>query len=344
MLVFGSGREVVADLLMTLACLPCICARMRYEDVRQMIKRRKNPPNSVPRAECPETTLESNPKPTDIPRRPLTPPLEGDKDANIQIMHLQFQSAFFHKLPPEIRDLIYIYILKFEAPLLLENRGARLASSRADYDDLRAYVPDVLEAELKKAFDSRLQDLQYSISGLLTSCRRIYSESIHIVYEYNILRLRSPSTLDLLPIWIVPPRLTTIRCIHVHIPRYYSRQEHYITTWKQGCAIIAALTNLRRLIVAFASKNRHVDMTPYLEPMISLGDSERLKDIIIYAGKNVCFHGPHERKEEDLVWLSELPFMCIRGKLAYRTALSDRYVGCEVLGINEDGKVIKASS
>ncbi|KAJ0418737.1 hypothetical protein BJY00DRAFT_314648 [Aspergillus carlsbadensis] len=316
-----TNRDVALIIGLSLLCCPftpCICVYRRIHD-----KFRKPKPY-IPRSYGVVTV-----PPPEIPRpRPLTPPLENEDDeeqeedeaetpaeaateaaddsdgaqaAIRQKTYTQSQSSFFQVLPPEIRQMIYFEVLVPQFALFPAQWGDSIRCQRWDHEHLAASYKDTPHDEWERIWEQRRMRPRQTIMGLLTSCRRIYGESINIFYAQNTFRFRDPRPLNLVPKWIISNRLQSIRHICITIdPDKPTRDPD----WTRACKVVALMTGLRKFVVTFPPRPAHADMTSYLYPMARL----TVSTIIVYAGENVCFHGGRRGR----AWLDELPFRVIR--------------------------------
>ncbi|KAL4879121.1 hypothetical protein BJY04DRAFT_194285 [Aspergillus karnatakaensis] len=296
--------------------------------------RKLNPPK-------PRSTV----SPPEFPRRPLTPSRTlGDGNGNgnrnrngngLKVkhphthVHAQPQSILFRKLPPEIREIVYFYILSYQSPLLVKREGDRVYSERYDYKYVLALHPTKSDKERERILRRLKKVPKQTITAFLTTCRRIYAESINILCKSNILRFRQLSTLNILPKWIVSHRLSTIRDIYIDIPPDYdsspsssnSSGNPKIDFWKQTCSYIETFSGLRRLTVNIPNQFFSIDMSPYLEPLVPLAATG--PEIVVLAGKGVRFRRGFGMKPSDVrsdeykddeEWLRGMPVRIVRGR------------------------------
>ncbi|KAF9889214.1 hypothetical protein FE257_007527 [Aspergillus nanangensis] len=250
-------------------------------------------------------------RPPLLPRRPLTPPLQPDsgwdqrqgqsqgeheskreceakrntKDQSTPSYYTQAQSILF-SLPPEIRALIYREILSFPIPLRVQ-LGPPLYTDRKE----RRYN----------------RDCSWTVIGLLACCRRVYSESIHLLYETNVLDFLiceiSASILKL-PTYIIPSRLQGFRSLKLHILLHVTNVDHLRDIWLRSCDVLRTLTGLQSLLVDFQCQDGVVDLDPFLEAMAGIRAS-RFK---VYVRRGLSVQGGPNHK----VFPSGAPFELFR--------------------------------
>jgi len=211
------------------------------------------------------------PPPLARPRaRALTLPLRRLlKSDMVQRTDAQSQSPFFAKLPLEIREQIYGYMFGNGGPIHILKKHKKLG-----YRLCRAHGTDpptsCTKAECWGAWYTTgrmmIQNLRNPLwremgdvadRGLLDpvlTCRRLYSESIPILYSHNIFDFDQRESLYSLSITILPERFNMIRRIQLHHltnPADLDLPEVW-TLWLQIWGIIASMQGLRELRISFA--------------------------------------------------------------------------------------------
>ncbi|KAJ0422845.1 hypothetical protein BJY00DRAFT_310851 [Aspergillus carlsbadensis] len=240
--------------------------------------------------------------------------------------HDQSQSLLF-KLPPELRIMVYREILTFRVPLILEHRVAdgELCSRRVDKAMLHRTHP-TLPIGQRKAFEQRHRDsLAWSVFGLLACCRRVYMESMPILYETNTLFVGYLGHLLIINLQniVAPSRLLTIRSLRVDMSIHSSSGPRNLTSalyqddisqWHRACSVLAGMSGLQSLIVQFWSFEDGADMLPYLEMMADI----RVPHFVVYGARKVYLSSPLPL---------EVPFRLERGpKVYYRLDCMDYLV------------------
>ncbi|KAL3488212.1 hypothetical protein BJX62DRAFT_240247 [Aspergillus germanicus] len=253
-------------------------------------------------------------EPEKVPRRPLTPPLSNDDDdddggeqggANNREFrpkrrrtYSQSRSPFF-RLPPELRVLIYAEVLTFQIPLMIEHRegpGNRLRSDRLYPKLVSRALANLSQSENKVYFNWLRKSRGWPVCGLLACCRRVYSETIPILYQSNTLAFNNPLRILDLPRSLLPSRLQTIRSIQVEktlhepprdgddIGKRLEREA--LDLWRKACAVLAEMSGLQKLLVYFSSHDHYpggVDIVPYLQAMADISAPE----FVVFTGRGV---------------------------------------------------------
>lgn len=213
------------------------------------------------------------PPPLPLPRvRALTLPLRRFfRSDGLQLTNVQNQSSFFTKLPLEIRLQIYQYMLGNGGPIHILRKHRKLAHRLC-----RAYGTNppktCVEAECwgaRYTTGRMVQNLGIPLwrevgdvadRGLLDpvlTCRRLYSESISILYSHNTFDFDQRESLYSLSITILPDRFNMIRSIQLHHltnPANLNLPDVWVL-WEQIWRIIADMQGLRELRISFAARN-----------------------------------------------------------------------------------------
>jgi hypothetical protein len=143
-------------------------------------------------------------EPLPEPRRPLKPPLLPESSA----VHAQEHSPFFIKLSPEIRQEIFREVLAPQGDELLHvaMTDKRLCGSQCIEDRKEALGWQHQCFHITGVPDGAVQGRQSweslhleTVSGLLCSCRRLYSEAIPILYTKNFIHVRQSRTVATFP-------------------------------------------------------------------------------------------------------------------------------------------------
>lgn len=183
----------------------------------------------------------------------------------------QLQSMLCARLPYEIRQLIWSYVL-----------GGRLLHIVRAYDSKKLRAVDCVEG-FGPGLETREHHCWGSITGpntgsslgfylmpcenhparpanllpLLQTCRMIYAETVTVLYEDNIFDLDFLDTLFYLKRPVLPQRLNQIHILNLSWHFKYSvanaNPPYDITTWRESCNVLANFTGLRKLTVHLAS-------------------------------------------------------------------------------------------
>ncbi|PKY00047.1 hypothetical protein P168DRAFT_285562 [Aspergillus campestris IBT 28561] len=171
--------------------------------------------------------------PAPAPRAGIFPFRKGRRTHEQERDHDQKQSPFFAKLPREVRTLIYREVLapKDHPGLHVASADARLLSRRCR-DDSWAVLgwrhpcwggyhkkdgttgPTCSGGGYKPEEDSPYATRM----GIIQSCRRIYAESIDILYSDNVIDFRQTRTVSEFGRSILPHRLHRVRFLHLALP------------------------------------------------------------------------------------------------------------------------------
>ncbi|KAL1849289.1 hypothetical protein Plec18170_007581 [Paecilomyces lecythidis] len=148
---------------------------------------------------------------------------------NKQWLSNQLQSSFFSKLPAEIRRKIYIEVIGGQVLNIFKDETARYVK----------WIPQ------KK-----------TLLALPMTCRRIYSETIDLLYSHNTLFFNDFDTILWFVSTILPQRLAAIRTLHVEwdcVCFWHARMRppppYDRDTWMRVWDTIPAMTGLRELMV-----------------------------------------------------------------------------------------------
>ena len=196
------------------------------------------------------------------PRRRLSISSAYDVEEESPQAFSQSQSLLFNKLPPEIRQQIYLYALG-ERTIHLVPKHSRLdhvLCTGSSYPNLRSYACwTIRTTSVSPSIAYILREKDWSGVGdgllnLLQTCRKIYSEAVHILYAGNTFDVPTPESIILLVDTVLPHRLNNIRSIHMswHFCRVWStgalpsQAQH---DWDKCWSILSTIRSLRHLRV-----------------------------------------------------------------------------------------------
>ncbi|KAL2824583.1 hypothetical protein BJY01DRAFT_241672 [Aspergillus pseudoustus] len=180
----------------------------------------------------------------------------------------QAQSAFF-KLPPELRNTIYGEVLVCPAPLHIWRTHKRLCSGPCGAQSVRQ-ISRVAAHEQCRPPIARDGSVRRRPNGdapsrdriipLLSSCRRIYSESIGLLYSQNTLIFDDWRALTLLPTVIPTHRLRSIRFVSLLLCalRGNNIDSDTRSSWPRVCEVLTAMASLEGLSIAIGSHTRNI--------------------------------------------------------------------------------------
>ncbi|KAF2497358.1 hypothetical protein BU16DRAFT_312382 [Lophium mytilinum] len=182
---------------------------------------------------------------------------------------------------------------------------------------LRPYCRCTRELTAERVWHCRLHCINrssrciaFQISSLLT-CRAIYSEAIDIIYERNTFTITDIGVLLAMQKLVPPHRLQKIRTLtlqsgdisffsmgwvaRVHgtaatsdlLERLQPRFSPRYKVWEQGCAVLAGMSGLRRLVVdidnATAQSSQEASKVGIMEPLINVRASELFEVMLHWA-------------------------------------------------------------
>ncbi|KAL2855600.1 hypothetical protein BJX68DRAFT_230907 [Aspergillus pseudodeflectus] len=208
--------------------------------------------------------MHKNPSST---RRPLTPPLDPPAKRSTRNTstptthpHPQTQSPFFH-LPREIRDIAYHEIFVFNETIHIAYVGGRTHKFRSALCRLpeRDQLEQTRSGELcwqcrevcnhsecsprnpwnkvnLRGNPALARKLGVKVIGMLSTCRRVYIETIHLLYARNRFYIGNPPTVLELPRYIPQSRLSAIRTLYLESPVYTDAVSHHhdpIPEWER---------------------------------------------------------------------------------------------------------------
>ncbi|KAL2797435.1 hypothetical protein BJX66DRAFT_335053 [Aspergillus keveii] len=229
--------------------------------------------------------------PSGVERRPLTPPLAPPSKKRTRTRHPstqnpstptthphphpQAQSPFFH-LPREIRDIIYNEIFVFNQTIHIAYVGGRNRTFRSflcklperdQFERTRSgtlcwrcrTVSDHYECSPKdprnhlnvRGAPTLAEKREFRVMALLRACRRLYIETIDLLYIRNRFYIKNPRTLLELPAYTPQPRLSSIRTLYLESPPHTAAvsQEDPILKWKKVLKALEKLDGLTDLCV-----------------------------------------------------------------------------------------------
>ncbi|KAL4951053.1 hypothetical protein BDW69DRAFT_201668 [Aspergillus filifer] len=217
-------------------------------------------------------------------RRALSIPLprpRSSKEVGSQRTFSQRNSRFF-RLPAELRDVIYRDILELSAHFHVWRTHKRLCSISCMQDScFLAQDPACgrfVYCRPPLAQDGSAQrvgvgkERRERILPLLTSCRRVYTESIYLLYTKNKFIFDDNRTLQLFPTVVPSHRLSVIRSLYI---RFYAFKNEQIdtkseATWNQLCKMLRELKHLDTLSIFLTCHTRdlRVNHAGYKLPVV----------------------------------------------------------------------------
>ncbi|KAL4967616.1 uncharacterized protein BDV14DRAFT_20225 [Aspergillus stella-maris] len=249
----------------------------QYVRPRNISKRRHERPTRAPVA---------------LPRRrralsiPLPTP-RSYKEVRGQRTFSQRNSLFF-RLPTELRDIMYRDFLEFPVHFHVWRTHKRLCSISCTHGycfvDQKPACGTFVSCRPPLAQDGSGQRVSVGRKArerflpLLTSCRRIYSEIIYLLYTKNNLIFDDNHTIQLFPTVVPSHRLSAIRYLYI---RFYAFKHEQIDTtseaiWKQLCIMLKELKHLDTLTILLTCHTRDININhagyklpivPFLNPL-----------------------------------------------------------------------------
>ncbi|KAL3441794.1 hypothetical protein BJX65DRAFT_243847 [Aspergillus insuetus] len=240
-------------------------------------------------------------------KRSLTLPLSEEAQKR-QRTFLQHQSPLFVKLPAEVRRMVYLDVIAVpeQAELCISHAERRLYSFPAgvrdeENPDLLGYphsawvglnyaghvfpesMPRLENSRPPKPKGSPKAPRKFRVLGLLSSCRRMYSEAIDLLYHETTFNIRSPHTMLSLQETTLPHRFSSIRYLHIEkvlgVPGWLEIDftMHYLSDWERACVAIGTIRDLRRLRVSFSRTHCEPSqsaLVAYMNPLLKLKAAE----------------------------------------------------------------------
>lgn len=262
-------------------CFPCLCCYVTPSIVRDEVKLHKSSPEQV------EKRRKANaPVPLPLLRRRLTLPLPPDDSPGKERQRArqtknQDQSILFARLPLELRIIVYEFALgggmlhvvqKRKRLAHFECREADPSSSHHHYNCRVAVGANGLYRGRKAGLG--LDRSNADKTALLRTCRRVYSESIDILYSKNTFNFRRVDELIYISQTILPQRYNTIRSAQltrtvpvsarVMDPKDASFSRNDQGVWEQACRILGRMEALEDLKVTIWKEDGM--WYSYLEP------------------------------------------------------------------------------
>ncbi|KAL2813464.1 hypothetical protein BDW59DRAFT_176739 [Aspergillus cavernicola] len=209
-------------------------------------------------------------------RRALTPPLPPqNKKSQIQSQQTltQEQSSLF-RLPREIRDIIYTEIFTPGVTIHIAYVGGRLRKFRS----FLCSIPQEDQRGISQFSDEYCQRCKIShyacsprvssdssdvrsrptpaerrgvrVLAVLRSCRRVYTETINLLYEKNTFYIENPRTLLELPNYMPQVRLSSFRHLYLQSTWYGNfTSNDRLSRWKEVVDAMETLDGLKSLCV-----------------------------------------------------------------------------------------------
>ncbi|KAH9866070.1 hypothetical protein J1614_008634, partial [Plenodomus biglobosus] len=248
---------------------------------------RANPPAYSPSSPASTGHPPTSPHKPPPPPRNQNPALTSEPDADILARtHAQGQSDFFAKLPLELRRMVYEYVVGAETVHLTLGAKRRFGhficedrvrmrgggggdgvdeEEGEDRGNINKNRHSNTECSCRVLVGGRKSSakLNSAALGMLTVCRRMYTETTPHLYTPHTFSLLHITHLLYLPTRIPPQRLSSIHTLHLrwairalpHLRRGPASRLAYredTANWERGWNIIAALQGLRCLRVVLA--------------------------------------------------------------------------------------------
>ncbi|KAL3459204.1 hypothetical protein BJX64DRAFT_291455 [Aspergillus heterothallicus] len=221
-------------------------------------------------------------------RRALTPPFQQPpkkspktRAQKVPITNPQSQSLFFRP-PREIRDIIYDEIFVFPTTVHIAYVGGRNRKLRSflckrpeqdqpertregrlcrkccsNVEHFNCSTRDPRNKSNVNMTPTAVERRDVRVMAMLRSCRRIYTETIDILYTRNAFSIVNPRTLLELPRYTPQPRLSAFRTLYLTSPVYtdaVTMSGNPLLGWRK------VIKNLEKL-------NGLVDLCVVLQPM-----------------------------------------------------------------------------
>lgn len=194
----------------------------------------------------------STPLPPQRFRRLTISSLSDDEEVNLRT-YRQSRSFLFRKLPPEIRQRIYLYTLGEKTVHIIQMPSGlgHVTCLEPCYPNLNSHA-----CWLIKMSNSRVSSVSYLCSdeswygvrdgllNILRTCRQVYSEAIDLLYAGNTFDMPNPRSIALLAETVLPHRLNQIRSIHMSGSFLPFQAKH---EWDKCWSILSTMKHLNHL-------------------------------------------------------------------------------------------------
>ena len=275
-----------------------------------------------------DSNTECNPTPLTAqrPRRLTLPDSTGRTDVGtvqeLQKTHDQLQSRLFARLPLELRQVIYGYVLGgkvIHITRLPTRLGHVTCFHESRHEGGTPYSPSSHQCwgirfprtTLYNGLwdESRIED-QDALNALLKTCRRVYSESIGYLYKDNIFDVNAPETILLLKQTVLLSRLQLISAVQMTwgfvserdvdtSERLRMRQGAWEQVWK----VLGDMKGLQSLRVELQHDPAMGVSAEYEESVVF----QRAKNVRLFGGKKwmlvLCWDPKEDSSETE-----QLPF------------------------------------
>ncbi|KAF2810795.1 uncharacterized protein BDZ99DRAFT_462114 [Mytilinidion resinicola] len=190
-----------------------------------------------------------------------------------QKTNAQKQSALFNKLPAEIRQIIWEYVIADEdRPIHILQYKKRLrnmpcSNHRGPGEQLSVYTGFHKCTGYEGNYGNALEvQPGANLSQLVKTCRQIYTEAIDVLYSQTAFRIEHLDTLTYFSTFILPHhfnRITTLRLLwFFHIDIFEdlpnpTKPPHDLATWQQTCDILAGMEGLVDLDIELSTETSY---------------------------------------------------------------------------------------
>ncbi|KAF2185867.1 hypothetical protein K469DRAFT_575050 [Zopfia rhizophila CBS 207.26] len=201
-----------------------------------------------------------------IHRRKSTLSITSTPDPELDARtNAQGQSTFFEKLPLELRQMVYELVVGEEVVHLTLGAKGRFGHFLCEEGGLGLGLG--WECSCRVLVGGReCRRLDHHLLSFLTTCRRMYSEAIPILYKSHTFSLLHATHLLYLPNRIPIPRINTLRTLRLrwtiralpYFRRPMSKKYAYpedTANWQRAWQIIASMNGLRDLYVVLVDSN-----------------------------------------------------------------------------------------
>jgi len=285
------------------------------EDIEQTQKERKEKaPKSLPR-QRPRALTSPLPSPS-FQRPPWNPFRRSIPQRTLD----QSQTALFGQLPSEIRHIIWTEYMSGHLLHIARDRNRLLAIDCVEKEPEKQKIDAGSESRLYTRFHgcwggktghsttpgfyfgprSKNPGLPANLLPLLQTCRRIYTETISMLYANNLFDINHLDTIFYMQQTVLPQRLAQIRMLNFTWDFKYCTAGSYspvpydLTTWQEVCETLSIFTGLQELtlhltgseIQPFADGGKKW-CAPLLEPLKRIKPAKRF-DIFVKWTEGSC--------------------------------------------------------
>ena len=219
-----------------------------------------------------ETVKKESPAPLPIRKRTLTSPLPTPEKSLLHVRRKQrtvdqLQSTFFASLPLEIRETIYEYALTAMHTHIFRRTDCRLGHWQCHSRHRKLHDPapgHLCYFDCKSSSGAFIPEKMSegnigNILPLLRTCRRVYSEAIHILYRKNTFCFQDKTTIEYFSKTTLPCRMKIIERLQLYWASSGYKGGFLIKQGMPVGEIISSMSNLRSLHTVSTTQGTETD-------------------------------------------------------------------------------------